>query len=524
MSDIKPILVIDDQIEWRNTLSDSLKRAGYRVIAVESVEEARKEFEKGRFSMVVLDLYLPEEQPWQNNVKKLKNLDGDLKILAISSDANLKKTLAGEFIRAGVWGFHQKPDTKGAHQSFISGKEGISAILADIDKALKPYPIEISTRFLLEKILENSDKELEISLETSDKREFQKLLSLLCEEFIQDREKHNARGEDQDEVIVSLIKNTKIIDWISYITDKRYRNHFEHQFNVGALGWWLMGVNVLPNCSFRDYCVRATGIEEKKIDRAWWIAALLHDHAYPISHLLKTFYARNFLFGTDFSIVSSHIGRINEAFERLHNDMWSYDLRKVLGAFKEDDLSTLAKKKLIGLNIFSGSEIDLIDKNVYDHGLLSALNLATWITGTVSEEVKLALRAIFVHNNPSIKVEMEKDPIAFLLVLCDSIQEWGRELIVNNKPIVELDRIVLELNKWEDTNGEQYQFPKTFPIHFDYHDSSNLKKTGWSYEMFIRSCEENLSRLVFPASQDFCPKSFQLDVKITTTIPNTGEQ
>ena len=76
-----------------------------------------------------------------------------------------------------------------------------------------------------------------------------------------------------------------------------------------------------------------------------------------------------------------------------------------------------------------------------DHGVLSALLLIhslltqeklaqkkSWLRGDFSREIMTACHAIAIHNMHSeeIKISLKHFPFAFLLALCDDLQDWGR--------------------------------------------------------------------------------------------------
>jgi two-component system OmpR family response regulator len=61
MSAAAHILVVDDDREIRTLLRDYLEKNGYRATAVGDGRETRRELERSRFDLIVLDLMLPHE-------------------------------------------------------------------------------------------------------------------------------------------------------------------------------------------------------------------------------------------------------------------------------------------------------------------------------------------------------------------------------------------------------------------------------------------------------------------------------
>jgi DNA-binding response OmpR family regulator len=52
------ILVVDDEKNWREALSDILEEEGYRVKAIENFDDALLEFEQSKYDLVILDIRL----------------------------------------------------------------------------------------------------------------------------------------------------------------------------------------------------------------------------------------------------------------------------------------------------------------------------------------------------------------------------------------------------------------------------------------------------------------------------------
>lgn len=57
------LLVIDDQGEFREVISDLLRDAGYNVLSVGTPEEGRLELAAGGFDLVLCDLVMPVSNP-----------------------------------------------------------------------------------------------------------------------------------------------------------------------------------------------------------------------------------------------------------------------------------------------------------------------------------------------------------------------------------------------------------------------------------------------------------------------------
>lgn len=63
-----------------------------------------------------------------------------------------------------------------------------------------------------------------------------------------------------------------------------------------------------------------------------------------------------------------------------------------------------------------------------DHGLVAWLHLYSWLDAVQQPPSLLAhaMTAILRHNLPAQKVNLCREPLTLLLILCDHLQEWGR--------------------------------------------------------------------------------------------------
>ena len=54
------ILVTEDDVFLRDGLCEMLKKEGYDVVAVETIEDAKASFLKENFNLIILDVMLPD--------------------------------------------------------------------------------------------------------------------------------------------------------------------------------------------------------------------------------------------------------------------------------------------------------------------------------------------------------------------------------------------------------------------------------------------------------------------------------
>ena len=220
-----------------------------------------------------------------------------------------------------------------------------------------------------------------------------------------------------------------------------YRDHYFHQFQV-----FIIGLRIIDNLHSRL---------GKNIEKEWLITASFHDIAYPIQKFdswAKKFFAE--------SIGIPDLGVA---------DMTKHFVSKSLLTCTADILSSICKvhfpeKSLQGNWLRKENKlIEIYHKIITEtkhHGLLSSIFLLKEaerlkndqiITEDLFEELFIpAARAISLHHNIkySIKnsenepiekclweelnlyglkvIDFEKDFLSYLLIFCDSAQEWGR--------------------------------------------------------------------------------------------------
>jgi hypothetical protein len=115
--------------------------------------------------------------------------------------------------------------------------------------------------------------------------------TLLIEKFFTDH------TSPFNEKLISLLNNTKHIDHLLYLTQKRHRDHTTHQLRVAELGLFLMNCKVnqkdtlsqyIQNRLISKYNPLKIMFDENDIIRFWLVATLMHDTGYPLSHLFKS--------------------------------------------------------------------------------------------------------------------------------------------------------------------------------------------------------------------------------------------
>ncbi len=106
MSTQKRILVIDDELNLRRTLSIVLQRGGYAVTTAADAQEALRILIGEQFDLTFLDLKMPGMDGTQL-LPEMRMLYPDMPILILTANASLETAI--ETLRLGARGYLLKP-------------------------------------------------------------------------------------------------------------------------------------------------------------------------------------------------------------------------------------------------------------------------------------------------------------------------------------------------------------------------------------------------------------------------------
>jgi hypothetical protein len=267
-----------------------------------------------------------------------------------------------------------------------------------------------------------------------------------------------------------------------------YRDHFFHAIEVCFMGHFLLECKISDQEGFLwEHVMRFTGLPSKEdILKIWYLAALLHDIGYAI-----------------------------EIFNGTEKVFKFFKFSEKIKDFVKDMDSSLAKLSDTLDNTFGYFKNDNPGK---DHGILAAehLNeLKNKIKDPKEDMGKYdhALKAIAYHNHRKMKVSFEEEPFAFLLIMCDTIQEWNRpHLNYTNAPDIMLSKLFSEsgedgkqnytgplervkLNvKKDNTLGRYFKFENSELLNFQLHYTNEINLNSGVFNLWIDStC--NLQRL-----------------------------
>jgi len=182
-------------------------------------------------------------------------------------------------------------------------------------------------------------------------------------------------------------------------------------------------------------------INEDVIRAAWWMSGLFHDMGFPLSFFLQQ---ENSLSESYAFYNSGFYGSIGKYISKKKRSLLFSQLRGLMGNSDEITMEFLTEP-----SIFKGKY----------HGVASAINLLLWLEDIESYSsinvgrrimFELAALAIAMHDIIYMfsgdkipeplrkyqghftkhKIEFKKDPLSFLMVLTDKLQEWGRPVSV----------------------------------------------------------------------------------------------
>lgn len=345
---------------------------------------------------------------------------------------------------------------------------------------------------------------------------------------------HGAGGNE----VKTLIEHSQLIDPLLYLSHKRYRDHYMHQLNVALLGGFLLRCEVKVNKTLSEYIVEKNPYikSEDELFDAWWIAALLHDHAYPLAYLSQAL--------QDIHQLATITGAprfrsIGDAFINYVELLTAGPIRDVFKEFAKNGedgnrndqknlenygemVEELAKIVAKDKNQRLDTDIQTrIKGNLFDHGVISALNLflktkdLTDITNPIvqasAHSCLAAVQAIAMHNLPDLRLSISKYPLAALLCLSDELQEWGRQFKTKTGWDYAIEALVLEL---EQVSQGLWRFTDELSIEFICSGLEARKITEWDYKIFESGKSAGLHKINFDWDSDLKPQKLSYSVRI----------
>ena len=319
----------------------------------------------------------------------------------------------------------------------------------------------------------------------------------------------------KSEGILYLIKSLPDFESFLYSTSagKFYRDHTEHQLRVAVLGDFLLEQD-LGTGTLVKHIADLSELDESDLkSNLWWTMGLLHDIGYPLEKMTK-------------SINYSLLNQILKCYPMLDLEVVPFEItlsmknkkqREYL-SFLEEGLSKEAKlliRKGSGIDFDSvpipqshlfpsstdgHSEFNFQSSINLDHGVVGALSILKGLGSP--EEIKenideyrgfiKAAQAIALHNFKDRLPDYTFDnhPLAFLLVLIDELQEWGRPIPIQIRDsyfTAELKKITL-LDEVKLTIDETQWL-------MEYRKMEAKQLTNFQFQRFCQAKDEAFARL-----------------------------
>ncbi len=423
-----------------------------------------------------------DDREWKKHRKHLANARSTVKQLA---------TAAGRAVRP-----HDNVLPKGMHNFFLSQALGSA-------KSMRWWDWESDTV---------SDGELTVALSSVARTSHYLLADLPIDEktiesmiWLLSEYAHHTLGVPERIDLRAHLLQAARDEPALHVLRSFYRDHFFHAIEVCFLGHFLLDLKLSSGRQLWELVAAHLRFpaDRKRVLRLWYLAALLHDVGYGID-------------------VLKGVQKLLKFFE---NASPMKDLVRGL----KDSLDGLSGE--LGREMFV--EFVASDKPGEDHGVVAARHLRGLLKHIGGEDKKVdpwdyepAVRAIALHNCHKKPVSFSRDPLAFVLILCDTIQEWNRpRLSFATAPARLLAKLTEHGVQEEDLTGPLqsvkldvkqekgvYHLPDGDNLCFTLEYNEDIRENAGVFNLWLdASC--NFQRLKF----DGLPPDF--DVEVTYRTP-----
>jgi len=297
-----------------------------------------------------------------------------------------------------------------------------------------------------------------------------------------------------EDLTVKLLKSWELAQPVIYPFDEEYRDHLIHQFYVFLLGCTMLDKlqkRIFQNWNIKEPVGRPLEEIKRRTFRSWLSASLFHDVGYIATKLkiigesvvdqffsnlpsvkLQTFklncvmnkMLKNYLicmdkvhYQNEFNYTHS-VGKldgegaiiIKSQMDKMdHGTLSSYmfwntilqDIKNIQVRYVEVYKNLLLTRALIINALHYGEEPGgkIAKFGDYTGGFYQAKKedekKHNLFKIELEEDIAISSYAIAVHNIKKYhKISFEDYPLAFLLILCDELQQWGRVSMQGEKP------------------------------------------------------------------------------------------
>lgn len=213
-----------------------------------------------------------------------------------------------------------------------------------------------------------------------------------------------------------------------YASSSFYRDHLYHVMDVCLLGELLLRSTpfLTDGPSRRRMLVEDAAMNSglglgDSLLQNWYVAALCHDLGYVVEQADKLLNPIKAINGNG---LDEFAQKAREGLEKGEKAI----RRAIERNGAQSDASIIP-----GLSVKELKKI-LRSVNATDHGVVACLHLLQWLQEIQKAPESLApgLIAILRHNIPVQNIDIGREPLTLLLMLCDHMQEWGRPRIGPN--------------------------------------------------------------------------------------------
>lgn len=244
---------------------------------------------------------------------------------------------------------------------------------------------------------------------------------------------------------------------------KFYRDHLVHAIRVMLLAEWL---------------AKKFGLDDDQLN-ACAFAGLQHDVGLPLS------YSKD--------VMES----IHQTLGYIYHNKLQFEPRSLIFNFAGKELLRVAKDEGEGKHLQS-----LLDASPPNHGVLGALELlkeCEVLDQSPDDSTLSICRAVALHDSEvKLDIQWSQDKIAFILVLADELQEWGRPIGATLKTVT-------------NSIGINYR-SNTLNAHLDFSTLDRTRGRLFSPLLSIIGKAQNLGRLVLDSRRPCLRIVFRLPI------------
>ena len=315
----------------------------------------------------------------------------------------------------------------------------------------------------------------------------------VCDLFV-DKTKNLLRSYGKDDIIKKNMKFFISSELHNLASNPNYRDHIIHSINVFLLGYYIINTtltfwennnlyitenvdnsfNISTDTLMNQTCSIQDSDRMKVFNFSWLVAAILHDFGYisenmknavkQLNNIKKQFpfldYRLDFHPKLKKEKCKSALLLLKDFFKQINNDEEELNEFDFSRFFKIDDKNYIINHGISSSITYLNNMINK-QKNQNLSNSTENLNFINW---GANRSIALAMA---LHDLPKLKefakkekienhskiiahkVKFTKDPLTVLLILCDSLQDWDRERVLEgfqNDDIQKVKLIEIDCN------------------------------------------------------------------------------